>query len=638
MTLSKQLLILISVIFLVIFSVNFINSVNNIRDYLEIESEIHAQDTATSLGLSLSPYIADETDPILETMMNAIFDMGYYKEIKLFNAEHKPLVTLNNDKVFAQIPTWFIKLLPMKTARAKTEVSSGWSIGGELYVTVNPGYAYLTLYEQARSSLYYSLAAFAISIVLLFLILRFILLPLKKIEALARTIAEGQFATIGKLPWTTEARNVAVAMNFMSKKIEKVISNLNNRLENISLSLQLDDLTGLHKRGTFITDLKHLFMDNAAGYVFSVKLDKLNEMAKRFGGNKVDRFLIDFANLLKEFSTQSTAFTIHIYRFYGSEFALTVLTSSQEEVTALASNLSNKISNLAGDYQLHDIAHIGIAPFNAISSTDEILAAAREAYEQARLVGSNSYVIRSQDNQAKNMEAWRNLAIRIISNNEYRITYIGQTLDLQKPGKINALVMEEAFTQVVDENNRPIPIGTFISVAEKLGRVIDLDQGVTDKVIAHILEHDIKHPILINLSLQAVKSNAFQTWLSSRLKQHPLVAQNLVFSLTAYTAAKDTQNFKAFICSIHELGARVIVKRYETQFISLEAIKEFKPDYIRLARDLTTNISTNPGKQAFLETMKQLGDLLEIKILAENVSAEADYEIVKATGIFGASR
>ena len=130
MSLSKQLLILISALFLIIFSVNFVLSVNNIRSYLEGESQIHAQDTATSLGLSLSPYMVDTQDPVLETMMKAIFDRGYYKEIKLVDVTGQSLVTLRNDKTFASVPQWFIDFVPMQTARADSEISSGWSISG----------------------------------------------------------------------------------------------------------------------------------------------------------------------------------------------------------------------------------------------------------------------------------------------------------------------------------------------------------------------------------------------------------------------------------------------------------------------------------------------------------------------------
>jgi hypothetical protein len=101
MSLLKQLFILIAIIFLVIFTVNFITSVNNTRSYLEIEAEIHAQDTATSLGLSLSPHMTQGgNDPLLLTMVNTIFDRGYYKQIKLVNAVGKELVNSENPSTF----------------------------------------------------------------------------------------------------------------------------------------------------------------------------------------------------------------------------------------------------------------------------------------------------------------------------------------------------------------------------------------------------------------------------------------------------------------------------------------------------------------------------------------------------------
>jgi len=267
MSLFKQLLLLITAIFLVIFAVNFLTSVYNTRTYLEIESEIHAQDTATSLGVSLSPYIGDETDDILLTLINAVFDRGYYREIKLVNMEGKVLVQKTNPPTFEYVPDWFVRLLPMKTATAETELSSGWNLAGTLYVTINPGYGYLKLYEQASLALRYSVAAFVIFTLLLYIMLRFVLNPLKKIEQLARDIADGRFGQISDLPWTTEIRSVAIAMNFMSEKIEQMIANLNAKLDKVSEQLQLDDLTGLKNKGSFQGDMKNLFMCHAEGYV-----------------------------------------------------------------------------------------------------------------------------------------------------------------------------------------------------------------------------------------------------------------------------------------------------------------------------------------------------------------------------------
>ena len=42
-----------------IFTGNFIISVNNTKEYLQLESTTKAQDTATSLGLTLKAYMKD---------------------------------------------------------------------------------------------------------------------------------------------------------------------------------------------------------------------------------------------------------------------------------------------------------------------------------------------------------------------------------------------------------------------------------------------------------------------------------------------------------------------------------------------------------------------------------------------------
>ena len=86
MSLSKQLYIIISIIFFMIFTGNFIISVNNTKEYLETESVTKAQDTATLLGMSLKSLLKDKNDPEIESTINAIANRGFYKEIRLENS------------------------------------------------------------------------------------------------------------------------------------------------------------------------------------------------------------------------------------------------------------------------------------------------------------------------------------------------------------------------------------------------------------------------------------------------------------------------------------------------------------------------------------------------------------------------
>ena len=633
MSLLKQLFILIAIIFLVIFTVNFITSVNNTRSYLEIEAEIHAQDTATSLGLSLSPHMtAGENDPLLLTMINAIFDRGYYKQIRLVNAKGEELVNSENPGAFESVPTWFIKILPMKTATAETEISSGWTIAGTLFVTINPGYAYLKLYEQAQKALLYSLIAYVFFNILVYFLLRLILIPLKMIEQLAKDIGNGSFNTINKLPWTTEIKNVTISMNFMSGKIKQIIEKLTEKLDKAGQQLQLDVLTKLKNKSCFDGDMKNQLISHAEGYVIFIRIDNLGAFSKDKGRDVVDFFLVEFAKTLEE-SIEGIKHDVSVYRFFGSEFAMLAASMTRDEVENLGNILTNNLTVLGQKYSRSDLVHIGIVPFNIGSSTADILSAASEAYEKAHLIGNNAYVIYQNDEKTRDIEDWKRLVKRVTEERTYEITFVGKVYKLPDEQDI---VMEEVFAEIMD-GDQVVPIGAFISIAEKYDSVTNLDKGIIQRVIQAIDERKIEYPVNINLSMSSVRNPQFLDWLDAYFKGHQDVVKQLVFGITAYSASKDLKSFEMFTSFVHDIGAEIMLKRYESKFISLEQVKRFDLDYLRLARELTTGISKDAGKQQFVEAMKEVGDLLDTRIIAEAVENRDDFDTLKSIGIYGAS-
>ena len=87
MTLYRQLLIFTLVLFLVLFTCTWIIKLQSTRSFLEDQLESHAQDTATSLGLSITPYIAENDIVTIETMINVVFDRGYYRTIRAYRPQ-----------------------------------------------------------------------------------------------------------------------------------------------------------------------------------------------------------------------------------------------------------------------------------------------------------------------------------------------------------------------------------------------------------------------------------------------------------------------------------------------------------------------------------------------------------------------
>ncbi|AXH14272.1 GGDEF domain-containing protein [Malaciobacter mytili LMG 24559] len=735
MSLSKQLYIIISLIFLMIFTGNFIISVKNTKEYLQTEASTKAQDTATSLGMSLKTLMKDKNDPEIQSIISAIANSGFYKEIRLedsfFQIKKEDLISLSNNKTidnswqisklevdekygkiednntqlefleelqaleensensfdktktytfiankdlnsneikvefiaskgldsiktfalinvdktiakvtrdekFDYVPQWFIDTISIKLYEMKSEISDGWKTTATIYVSANAGDAYAKLYEQAKSGIIYSIFAFLISMLILFVFVQYILQPLKNIEKLAQNIAMGNFKTIDKLPWTTEIKNVAISMNEMSAKIESVISKLNRNLENLTQKLSKDELTGLNIKQTFETDMKKMFISKSNGYIFSIKIDSLGDFAKTHTPSEVNNFIKKFAEILKECKAGKNA-NISAYRFYGSEFALITDGLNYEEAQELTLTIKREFENLSNEIGKNEIAHIGATPFNPIGTTEQMLLAANEAYEKAKLIGPNEAFIRDSDDLVRDMNVWRSLIFDIIDNQRFEISYINDAKVLNAENK-GQIVMQEAFTKAYDLDNNDIPIGTFVSIAEQYEKIVDFDKAVISKVISDIKMENIKHSISINLSLDSIDDLNFILWLRQTLIKYKEIVPQLVFSLTAYAVTKDIYKFKDFVDVIHSLGAKIIIKRFESKFIPLDNIKDLNLDYIRLAREYTNNVKNDSSKQSFIEAMVEMTNLLNIKLFAENVKDDEDFKTIEKLDVYGASR
>jgi EAL domain-containing protein (putative c-di-GMP-specific phosphodiesterase class I) len=198
--------------------------------------------------------------------------------------------------------------------------------------------------------------------------------------------------------------------------------------------------------------------------------------------------------------------------------------------------------------------------------------------------------------------------------------------------------MQEAFTNIKDKDNNSIPIGTFVSIAEKYEKIVDFDKKVIEKVIRHIITKNVEHDISINLSLESINNTTFIAWIKNKILENKNIASQLVFSVTSYAVAKNVDKFKFFTDEIHNCGAKIIIKRFETKFIPLTNLKDFNLNYIRLARDYTCDINRDYSKQSFIESISELATLLNIKVLAENVKNDEDIEFLKKYNLYAVSR
>ena len=151
-------------------------------------------------------------------------------------------------------------------------------------------------------------------------------------------------------------------------------------------------------------------------YFFIIKLDSLQDLIKERGNESIDQFLKAFAEKLKKTCEQYPGVIMKAYRFYGGEFALLVNNGDIEQIESIAKALNSDIAELGQLYFKPDLVHIGVVNVNSVCTPKSILDSAYEAYEQARLIGENSYYIRSNDDFSRDIIKWRELVFNCINN------------------------------------------------------------------------------------------------------------------------------------------------------------------------------------------------------------------------------
>jgi EAL domain-containing protein (putative c-di-GMP-specific phosphodiesterase class I) len=109
--------------------------------------------------------------------------------------------------------------------------------------------------------------------------------------------------------------------------------------------------------------------------------------------------------------------------------------------------------------------------------------------------------------------------------------------------------------------------------------------------------------------------------------------ERIVLEITERTAITDYPKFQEYLAQFREHGFRFAVDDAGSGYAGLGSIANLSPDYIKLDISLISNIDTNFMKQNLVETMVQFANDQGIKVIAEGVEREEEYETVKRIGV-----
>ncbi|SBS33738.1 RNase E specificity factor CsrD [Marinomonas spartinae] len=639
MTLFRQLLMMIVVILsLVLIAVMGINF-NTTKGYLVNQLASTAQDSATSLSMSLSGYMADKDKASIVSTVNAVFDSGYFSEVRVhFYADNSDLIRKNETKIVG-VPQWFIHLIDFNVPVANAVVSNGWNELGQVYITGSAGYGYYQLWLATRDLLLSFIVIGLVMVVLGWLGLRWLFKPLSEVEKQAEAIQQRRFLKMTKIPKTRELKSVVLSMNRMAEKLEKEFEAEAKAVQWLQSKAFQDPVSGLGNRHFFDRQAKAYFASNdrTMDGIALISLTDLAKLNNERGYEAADLFIRSAAQILtgKVMSLPSAA---TVARLSGADFVILIPNVDQDRLKYLVNDMMESLLELVTSKISYSdaVANIGAVIITGDVDVSSAMAQADAALREAKMSGMNSSrVFDSKTGQEMAIARieWREMLEHAIENRAFTLRKQRVALFEGELGTLH----EEVFSSLEYEGKQ-YHAGYFIGLAEQFDLGDQVDQVIIERVIAYIKvrQDSLTSPLAVNISASAFIKPSFIDWLNETLKGlDEQLRHFLVFEISEQSVLASEDYAFDLSQMLKHHGVIFGIDNVGKQFSAFHYLQVLMPDYVKVDPSYTKLVAGRESESFFMQTLCKMFNSLNIQVIATGIESVNQLSILQRFDVAG---
>lgn len=621
MTLTKKISLGVLASLVAIFMATYTITLFNNRNFFMQQMNSNAQDTATSLGLSLSHAVSIRDKATILSMVQAVFDRGYFSKIEIRDAEQKIIVSRYLEKQTGSVPAWFTHIISLPVQLQSSVIMQGWLQVGTVSVAPDSGYAYEAIWQSACYWILIYILFALIAVSLVFLLIHWLMAPLKKVVLQAEAICKRRYPIEILIPKTSELRQVTLAMNQMVRHIKELFEDQVTQIDLLQKKSFQDSLTQLGNRRFFLQQWVHLLNhkdDYQPGFVILIALDGLEELNKTKGYAFGDKALIILSKACTNFWSGQPG--VDIARMNGSNFALLIRTEQEQAFIDKCNKFNQLLRSLpyvewgcttamaVHAYQFHDLS------FDLLKALDKLLIKARKA--------KDSIAFSDQMPKAEMLSITEALIKNALAEKKY--TLYGQFV-----GCKDAHYHQELFMcLVVDEQE--IRAARFMPLADKWGFSATVDQLMLDRVIAEkLLEQGA---VALNLSTMTILNSDSSAYIKKLRALPEKQRKNLFLEVSETILFEHLEAVQTFANILHDLSIRFGVDQVGIHFKSELYLKELPIHYLKLHASLLEDIHENLNKQFLLHYFNKLSKILSIDLIVTRIESEEEWILVQDLG------
>lgn len=416
------------------------------------------------------------------------------------------------------------------------------------------------------------------------------------------------------------------------------ITNERQTAEQLVYLAERDSLTGLFNRHRFQQEMGRMVDEcersGALGALLFFDLDEFKVINDNFGHRAGDALLIRVASEVSALIRRNEI----LARLGGDEFAVLVTNTQEDEVAQLAERIVRAVGQIPFRFEGQNLrltASLGIAlyPTHA-TELDTLIAHADAAMYQAKQAGKNAWrLYRADLDTARNMAAslgWNQRIANALEKGLLRLHFQG--IYRAQSNKLSHL---EALVRMVDEENPDelIMPGRFIPIAEKSGKILNIDRWVLAESVYLLKARPDMLPLAVNISGRSFDDPSLPQYIGDLLREAQVEPKRLIVELTETSAVSDLADAQRFIEALRVTGCGICLDDFGSGFASFAYLKHLAVDTVKIDGLFIRNLPHDHDNQVFVKAIVDVARGMGKQTVAEFVEDKPTLEMLKEFGV-----
>ncbi|MDE7538797.1 putative bifunctional diguanylate cyclase/phosphodiesterase [Gluconobacter sphaericus] len=176
-----------------------------------------------------------------------------------------------------------------------------------------------------------------------------------------------------------------------------------------------------------------------------------------------------------------------------------------------------------------------------------------------------------------------------------------------------------------------IPPNDFIPVAEESGLIVSIGRWVLLEACTQVSKLPSHVRVAVNISAIQFLHDDMYAAVIQTLLQTGLAAERLELELTESIFLEAVQRNLETMSKIRALGVKIVMDDFGIGFSSLNYLRSFPFDRIKIDRSFIRDMLNDPQTQSIVSAIMTLGHAMSMEVIAEGVETAAQLDMLRHT-------